>query len=132
MKKLLTLFRPVGWTEMKLIKESGFKKFPPRLEWQPVFYPVLNLEYAQQIARDWNTNDPFSGYAGYTTRFHVDQQFMSGYPVHNVGATLHDEFWIPAKDMDLFNQHIIGNIEVVDIFYGDKYGLIQDSGVSVK
>lgn len=33
--KLVTLYRPVGQKEFDLIKEAGFKKFPPRLEWQP-------------------------------------------------------------------------------------------------
>lgn len=44
------LYRPVGLKEMELIAESGFKKFPPRLMWQPIFYPVLNEQYASQIA----------------------------------------------------------------------------------
>lgn len=121
MKKFTTLFRPVGWTERKLIEESGFRKFPPRLDWQPLFYPVTNLEYAQQIAREWNTKDPFSGYVGYVTQFNVDAAFIVRYPVQNVGATQHNELWVPAADMDLFNQHIVGKIEVVEVFYGNKH-----------
>jgi len=121
MKNLITLFRPVGWTEMKLIRESGFREFPPRLDWQPIFYPVLNLEYAQQIAREWNTNDPFSDYVGYVTQFNVDSEFISKYPVQNAGAVQHNELWIPAADMDLFNLHIVGNIKTVDVFYGNRY-----------
>ena len=46
----MTLFRPVGLKELELIAESGWRAFPPRLEWQPFFYPVLNVEYAEQIA----------------------------------------------------------------------------------
>lgn len=52
--KIVTLYRPVGQAEFELIKDSGFKRFPPRLEWQPIFYPVLNKEYAEQIAKQWN------------------------------------------------------------------------------
>jgi hypothetical protein len=48
------LFRPVGEKELRLIAESGYKAFPSRLPGQPIFYPVLNEEYARQIARDWN------------------------------------------------------------------------------
>ncbi|MHC8948000.1 hypothetical protein [Sphingobacterium hungaricum] len=48
------LYRPVGQSELKLIEDSGWKKFPPRLAQQPIFYPVMNEEYAIQIARDWN------------------------------------------------------------------------------
>ncbi|MGI8503864.1 MAG: hypothetical protein ACR2LR_22430 [Hassallia sp.] len=47
-----------------MIRESGYREFPPRLPEQPIFYPVLNEEYAVQIARDWNaaTNDTGIGY----------------------------------------------------------------------
>jgi len=50
--KLITLYRPVGPKELKLIEESGWKRFPARLPEQPIFYPVMNEEYAIQIARD--------------------------------------------------------------------------------
>src|SRR6266545_4345683 len=46
----------------------------PRLPEQPIFYPVLNEQYATQIARDWNVKD--SG-AGYVTRFHVRKEFVA-------------------------------------------------------
>ncbi|MFX8254343.1 hypothetical protein ABTL28_19150, partial [Acinetobacter baumannii] len=59
----VTLYRPVGQTEFDLVQASG--AFPPRLEWQPIFYPVLTEEYAVKIARGWNTKDAFSGYVGY-------------------------------------------------------------------
>jgi len=50
-----TLFRPVGPQELSLIVASGYREFPPRLpEQADFFYPVLNEEYARQIARDWN------------------------------------------------------------------------------
>ena len=48
------LYRPVGPKELALIEESGWQEFPPRLAYQPIFYPVLNSEYAVKIARDWN------------------------------------------------------------------------------
>jgi hypothetical protein len=52
-----TLYRPVGRRELDLIRDSGMRAFPPRLPEQPIFYPVLTLEYARRIARDWNTKD---------------------------------------------------------------------------
>jgi len=55
-----TLYRPVGLKELQLIIEFDYKKIPPRLEWQPIFYPVLNQEYAEQIAYKWNTGDEAS------------------------------------------------------------------------
>ena len=59
----MILYRPVGVGELRLIARSVFREFPPRLPEQPIFYPVLTLEYARKIARDWNTVDVQSGYA---------------------------------------------------------------------
>ena len=38
----LTLWRPVGQAELELIAAAEWRRFPPRLEGQPIFYPVLN------------------------------------------------------------------------------------------
>jgi hypothetical protein len=46
------LYRPVGRKEWELIEATKRHAFPPRLGWQPIFYPVLNQAYAEQIARD--------------------------------------------------------------------------------
>ncbi|TIX70485.1 MAG: hypothetical protein E5V21_27165, partial [Mesorhizobium sp.] len=42
----VTLWRPVGPEELKLIEKSGMRAFPPRLPEQPIFYPVLSEAYA--------------------------------------------------------------------------------------
>ena len=63
----VTLWRPTGPEELALVEASRWRKWPPRLAGQPIFYPVLNEEYATKIARDWNVRQ--SG-AGYVTRFH--------------------------------------------------------------
>jgi hypothetical protein len=115
------LFRPVGLKEMELIAESGFKKFPPRLMWQPIFYPVLNEQYASQIALEWNTNDSFSGFCGIVTAFNVNKDFLKKYEVQNVGGAIHNELWIPASELDVFNENIIGNIEIVNAYFGEGY-----------
>jgi len=117
MTPITTLYRPVGQKELDLIKESGFTAFPPRLAQQPIFYPVLNEEYATEIARDWNTLDKTSGYAGYVTRFQVDSGFVSRYDVKKVGAKRHIEYWVPAEELAEFNQNIIGKIEVIAEFF---------------
>src|SRR5690348_15253969 len=110
------LFRPVGQRELELIAANAFRAFPPRLASQPMFYPVLTEEYAVEIARDWNTKDEASGYKGYVTRFAVDTAFIARYPVRTVGAQRHQELWIPAEDLLVFNQHIIGLIEIIATF----------------
>lgn len=119
--KLITLYRPVGQKELDLIKESGNKEFPPRLEWQPIFYPVMNQRYAAQIALEWNTNDEFSGYAGYVTAFDLPDDYLQQFPIQNVGGEIHNELWVPAEQLDEFNNHIVGEIRVVESFYGEKY-----------
>lgn len=105
------LFRPVGPRELDLIRQSGFRAFPPRLEGQPIFYPVLNREYAAQIASIWNVRD--SGY-GAVTAFDVDKAFLDRYEVQQVGGRQHLEYWIPAEDLDDFNRHILGLIRVIE------------------
>ena len=108
-----TLFRPVGPAELELIRESAWKSFPPRLPGQPIFYPVLNQEYAAQIARDWNVKE--SG-AGFVTRFDVDAEYLEKFPRQVVGGSLHEELWIPAHELEEFNSKIVGLIEVVESF----------------
>lgn len=113
-EEITILYRPTGDDELTLIRESGDSAFPPRLFWQPIFYPVLNEEYATQIARDWNARD---GKSGYVTRFAVHSAFLARYEVHRVGSTIHEEYWIPAEDLEEFNRNIVGKIEVIGEFH---------------
>lgn len=113
MSSTITLYRPTGPKELALVEASGFKKWPPRLPDQPIFYPVTNEQYAIQIARDWNV--PASG-SGFVTRFCVRAEFMNRYPVQQVGASHHTEWWIPAEDLEELNANIVGLIEVIHRF----------------
>lgn len=108
------LFRPVNQKELDLIEQSGWTKFPPRLPEQPIFYPVLNEEYAIQIARDWNV--PAYG-SGYVTKFAVRRDYLSKFTIEKVGGKIHNELWIPAEELDEFNSNIVGHIEVTQSFY---------------
>lgn len=118
MEAKVTLYRPTGPKELHLVAELGYRGWPPRLTGQPIFYPVLNEEYATQIARDWNAKDPSTAYRGYVTRFQVRQTFLARYEVHRVGGKVHDEYWIPAEDLDEFNRNIVGLIEVIAEYAG--------------
>lgn len=109
-EETVTLWRPVGPAELRLIEESGYRAFPPRLPEQPIFYPVLKEAYAIQIARDWNVR---ANGAGFVTRFEVRQSFLDGYRVEQVGGREHLEYWIPAADLPAFNAAIVGKIEVI-------------------
>ena len=110
----VTLFRPVGAIEYRLIEESGRRSFPPRLPEQPIFYPVANEEYAVQIARDWNTKEPAG--VGYVLAFDIDANFVARLPLQQAGNHTHLEYWIPAEDLDDFNAHIVGPIRVLHEF----------------
>jgi len=110
----------VGQKEFDLIEKSGFKEFPPRLEGQPIFYPVLNQDYAEQIASEWNTKDEFSGYVGYVLEFEVDDGYLSQFDIQTVGASRHQEYWIPSEKLCEFNNHIMGQINVIRKFKGEQ------------
>jgi len=109
----VVMYRPTGPKELALVEASGFTCWPPRLPEQPVFYPVKNEEYAAQIAEKWNA--PESG-VGFVTRFRVRREFMQKYEVHQVGGTEHQEWWIPAEELEALNENIVGKIEVIGEF----------------
>jgi hypothetical protein len=118
MEETTILYRPVGANELRIIAESGYRAFPPRLPGQPIFYPVLNEDYASQIARDWNAKNSQSS-VGYVTRFAVKTKYLSRFTVQKVGGLLHLEYWIPAENLSEFNQNIVGKIEVISEFHGN-------------
>jgi len=109
----LTLFRPVGPEELALLEENNFCFWPPRLPDQPIFYPVLNQQYAEQITKEWNV--PASG-VGFVTQFDVKRSFIAKYPRKIVGGKEHEELWIPADDLETLNQNIIGKIQLLNRF----------------
>lgn len=111
-ERLITLWRPIGVRELELIADAGMRSFPPRLPEQPIFYPVLTVEYATKIARDWNA--PRGG--GYVTRFQVQADFLARYEVKQAGGRSHLEYWIPAEELPAFNEAIVGLIEVIAEF----------------
>lgn len=125
-----TLFRPVGPKELGLIRDSGYRAFPPRLPEQPIFYPVLNEEYAAKIARDWNSTSASTGHTGFVTRFRVRADFLRRYAVQTVGSRTHQEYWIPADELPELNGNIIGPIEVAFEFRAGQRVEPQASGGS--
>ena len=109
----MQLFRPVGQVELDLIIAADYRAYPPRLPGQPIFYPVLNEKYAREIAEKWNRKSADSGYTGYVTTFEIDDAYISGFDVQTVGASYHQEIWVPAEELAEFNRHILGKIEIL-------------------
>ena len=114
MSELVTLYRPVGPEELALIAAADYAAFPPRLPDQPIFYPVTNEGYATQIARDWNTKH--GSKQGFVTRFDVDKTYSDQFERRIVGGREHEELWVPAEQLEEFNAHIVGKIDVIAEF----------------
>jgi tetratricopeptide (TPR) repeat protein len=122
----MILYRPVGLQELALIYDSGMKAFPARLPQQPIFYPVLDLEYARQTASSWNSKN--GQLAGYVTQFKVEDEYVNRFEKHTVGKSGHQELWIPTETMEEFNGHILGHIKVVEAHFGDAFeGFIPET-----
>jgi hypothetical protein len=112
-EEVTVMYRPVGPEELELLRQADFKRWPPRLPEQPIFYPVTNEQYAAEIAGNWNVRD--SGY-GAVTRFQVRTSFMSRYQIQRVGGSHHTEWWVLAEDLEDLNDNIVGLIEVIREF----------------
>lgn len=109
----MILYRPTGQKELDLVAASGWKRWPPRLPDQPIFYPVTTFDYAEKIARDWNSVGSPPDNVGYVTRFEISPEMAKRYPIEQAGGKAHEELWVPAEDLEAFNNEIVGKIEVV-------------------
>lgn len=79
----VTMCRPLGPEEYALVRDSGFRRWPPRLPEQPIFYPVTNRRYAEEITSRWNVKD--SG-VGYVAQFDVLAAFVEQYAIQKSAA----------------------------------------------
>ncbi|WP_170398382.1 ADP-ribosylation/crystallin J1 [Ruegeria arenilitoris] len=109
----MILFRPTGAKELELVQQSGWTSWPPRLPDQPIFYPVTTFDYAEKIARDWNSVLPDPENYGFVTEFEISPDAVQRYPVQDAGGKAHTELWVPAEDLPWFNTQIQGQIRVV-------------------
>ncbi|HET6594017.1 MAG TPA: tetratricopeptide repeat protein [Anaerolineales bacterium] len=115
----MILYRPVSLQELQLIYDSGMKAFPARLPQQPIFYPVLQLEYARQVASSWNVKN--GQFAGYVTQFKVEDEYIGQFEEHTVSGTQYQELWIPAEKVEEFNEHISGHIKVLEAYFEESF-----------
>ena len=75
----------------------------------------------QKLLKNGIQRDEFGNYLGIVTCFDVSKDIIDKYPVQNVGARNHNEIWVPAEELEKFNQSIIGPIKVLKIFIGDQF-----------
>jgi hypothetical protein len=76
----MILYRPTGRNELRLVEAAGWRRWPPRLPDQPIFYPVTTFAYAEKIARDWNSVLPAPNNVGFVTQFEINIATASRYP----------------------------------------------------
>jgi len=95
----MKLFRPVGVKELLKIIDLNLKRFPSRLPQQSIFYLVLNMDYAEEIASKWNIKDPVSDDAGYILEFKVQDAYITKYKIERAGNKNYKELWVPAEEL---------------------------------
>lgn len=111
----VALYRSTGPEDLLLVEQNGFKRWPARLSWQPIFDPISNEQYAIDYARDWNVKD--SGKV-FVTQFSAEKSFINQSQIHQVDPTYSTEWWISAKDLVHSNDHLVGNKQVIHEFSG--------------
>lgn len=50
----------------------------------------------------------------------MSSEYLSKNEVRVVGGAIHEEYWIPAEELEEFNRNIVGRIEVISEFKGEK------------
>jgi hypothetical protein len=94
------LWRLVGENGLALIEESGFRRFPPRLDWQPIFLPGAErgLRHAPRLRLE---------HPGWRHRVrHLlrgRRRAIARYEPHEAGGRELRDYWIPAEDLEAFN-----------------------------
>lgn len=112
------LYRPVDSEELKLIADEDWESFPVRLPGQQVFHPIMNKDYAVQIARELSLKHREDGKA-YVTKFKVRRDYLDRTEKQSVGGKFYEEYWVPVEDLAEFNANIVGKIEVTHSFAKD-------------
>ena len=74
---------------------------------------MLSFEYAEKVARDWNSVREDHEYVGFVVQFDIDNAYSSRFPEQLAGGNDCQEFWVPAEELEEFDHHIKGRIEVV-------------------
>ena len=102
----ITLYHPVTPGELDEIERSNWTQLPAPREGE-YFYPVPNPLYANDIA--WGAYEPEGAYV---VKFNVPPEYLSRYRMETVDARWEAAYVVPVTDLDDFNRHIVGAIEV--------------------
>ena len=83
------------------LTEKGKRMYA--LDWQHrafLFDPRNNVKYNKD-------------HKGYVTIFEIDDQYYEQFEIHTVGDFYHQELWVSVEELAVFNEHIIGKIQVI-------------------
>ena len=115
----MELYRPISAEEYREVEALQFHRFPPRSAEQPLFAALLSEEGASQIARRMRIAKQ-SDNTAYVVSFLVDDAYIRQFPVQHATDQDRRALWIPAEEMEILNQHLIGNIRVLAAYEIDR------------
>jgi hypothetical protein len=81
---------------------------------EAAFYPALTKQFALETTRLWKLPDWGTGYL---TRFKISAQYVRDFEVQSLSGEVYEELWVPAEELSIFNQNIVGRIEVVQVLH---------------
>lgn len=116
----MELFRPISAEEYAAIEKMEFKGFPPRGDGQQLFTALLSQEGASQIARRMRVDKQTADDTAYVVGFLVEDAYIRQFAVQHTEEPERRALWIPAEEIDILNQHLIGKIRVLDTFALDR------------
>ncbi len=115
----MELYRPLSAEEYRQIESMEFKGFPARSAGQPLFTALLSHEGASGIARHMRIEKQ-SEHKVYVVGFLVEDAYIRQFPVQNTDQPERRALWIPAEEIEILNQHLVGKIRMLDCFTIDR------------
>ena len=116
----MELYRPISAEEYAAVAENQFTGFPKRSGTQPIFTALLSQEGATQIARHMRVEKQKENSTVYVVSFLVEDAYIRQFPVQHTEDPERRALWIPAEEIDILNQHLIGKIRVLKQFEIDR------------
>jgi hypothetical protein len=65
--------------------------------------------------------DPESDGVGFVTEFEIPEEYFKKFLIQTVGLNYHQELWVPAEELEEFNDKIINGIRVSKSFVGSQF-----------
>jgi hypothetical protein len=115
----MELYRPLCAEEYHEVESRSFQGFPPRTADQPLFTALLSQEGASQIAKHMRIAKQTEPTV-YVVSFLVDDAYIRQFPIQHNEDRDRRALWIPAEEIDILNQHLIGGIRVLASYEVDR------------